>query len=253
MENADRNLLLDEIRDILEIIEEQTNSFRFQEERIPRIELDIVMANIRKLYEKVYRLQRQNERETQHESLPEITPAPSEGIRIRFDSAPESAGNIATTTEIPPPTSQNKPTEPPQAPRPVAAAQKPTPSTRTVTAPTLFPDEPQSFREKAKEETPSVADRISGQIEDKSVASNLMHMPLADIRAAIGINEKFLFINELFSGSLQEYNQAIQSLNQARDEEDAMTAFEDYAGRYKWNPRLPAVSKLKELVKRRFL
>jgi len=113
MENADRNLLLDEIRDILEIIEEQTNSFRFQEERIPRIELDIVMANIRKLYEKVYRLQRQNERETQHESLPEITPAPSEGIRIRFDSAPESAGNIATTTEIPPPTSQNKPTEPP--------------------------------------------------------------------------------------------------------------------------------------------
>jgi len=78
-------------------------------------------------------------------------------------------------------------------------------------------------------------------------------MPLADIRAAIGINEKFLFINELFSGSLQEYNQAIQSLNQARDEEDAMTAFEDYAGRYKWNPRLPAVSKLKELVKRRFL
>jgi hypothetical protein len=80
-----------------------------------------------------------------------------------------------------------------------------------------------------------------------------MHKPLADIKAAIGINEKFLFINELFGGSMQEYTQAIQELNQARSLEEALELFENYAARYKWNPRLPGVIKLKELVQRRYL
>ncbi len=251
MENTDRNLLLDEIHDLLEIIEEQTHSFRYLDERIPRIELDIVMSNIRKLYEKVNHLQKLNGPEPRQEAPQAPEPGFSEGIRIRFDGPAESVAktqSVVETTPAPPPI--NLP-EPPPTPKP---AQKPSNPTRPVVTPTLFPDEPQTIGEKIKkEEAPSVADRISGQIEDKSVASNLMHMPLADIRAAIGINEKFLFINELFGGSLQEYNQAIQSLNQANGEEDALTIFEDYSGRYNWNPRLPAVIKLKELVKRRYL
>lgn len=254
MENTDRNLLLDEIHDLLEIIEEQTHSFRFQEERIPRIELDIVMSNIRKLYEKVNHLQKLNGPEPRQGTTQEPEPGFSEGIRIRFDGPSESVASIPPAIEITPAPPTVSPSGPPPSPKPGVAPQKQSNTTRPVVAPTLFPDEPQTIGEKIKkEEAPSVADRISGQIEDKSVASNLMHMPLADIRAAIGINEKFLFINELFGGSLQEYNQAIQSLNQASGEEDALTIFDDYSGRYNWNPRLPAVTKLKELVKRRYL
>ncbi len=64
--------------------------------------------------------------------------------------------------------------------------------------------------------------------DDKSIVENLTNRPLADLRAAIGINEKFLFVNELFGGSLQEYNQAIQALNQAGNLDSALEIFNSY-------------------------
>ncbi len=221
MENTDRNLLLDEIHDLLEIILKNRpirsgiwtkgSAYRtgYRDVEYPQ------------MVRKVNLLQKLNGPEPRQEAPQAPEPGFSEGIRIRFDGPAESVAktqSVVETTPAPPPI--NLP-EPPPTPKP---AQKPSNPTRPVVTPTLFPDEPQTIGEKIKkEEAPSVADRISGQIEDKSVASNLMHMPLADIRAAIGINEKFLFINELFGGSLQEYNQAIQSLNQANGEEDALT------------------------------
>ena len=117
----------------------------------------------------------------------------------------------------------------------------------------MFTSDAPTLADRLKDEKPSVIDRITEQIEDKSIAGNLMQKPLADIRAAIGINEKFLFINELFGGSLQEYNQAIQALNQAGQLETALEIFRSYQERLRWSPKLPAALKLKELVQRRYL
>lgn len=245
MPESDKKLLLDEIRDLLSALQEQADSLQENEGKLSRIEYDLLLGSLRNIYDKVYRLQKLMLEPALQTEIPAGKPAPS--FRLKFEgreipSRPEEKPRPTPAAEAPATTPSSPPPPPPKPSTP------PTPKTGD-----LFSTAQPTLAEKLQPEKPSVIDRISSQVEDKSVASNLMHKPLADIKAAIGINEKFLFINELFGGSMQEYTQAIQELNQARSLEEALEIFESYAGRYKWNPRLPGVIKLKELVQRRYL
>ncbi|MDK2909482.1 MAG: hypothetical protein PWR20_1049 [Bacteroidales bacterium] len=231
----DKKMLTDEIQDLVAALQEQMDMMLANEGNLSRIEFDLLLGNLRNIYDKVYWLQK-TVLEPPKAETPPTSEKPIPPFRLKFEG-------------------RSIPSHPEEKPKePVAEKPKtspiPPPKPRTGD---LFSETPPTLAEKLQPEKPSVIDRISSQVEDKSVASNLMHKPLADIKAAIGINEKFLFINELFGGSMQEYTQAIQELNQARSLEEALELFENYAARYKWNPRLPGVIKLKELVQRRYL
>lgn len=243
MPEFDKKLLLDEIRDLMSALQEQTETLQENEGKLSRIEYDLLLGSLRNIYDKVYRLQKLMLEPVQQRDIPAEKPAPS--FRIKFEgreipSKPEEKPKPTPSAETPVAT--------PAPPPPPKTSAPPTPKTAD-----LFSAAQPTLAEKLQPEKTSVIDRLNSQVEDKSVASNLMHKPLADIKAAIGINEKFLFINELFGGSMQEYTQAIQELNQARSLEEALEIFDNYATRYKWNPRLPGVIKLKELVQRRYL
>ncbi len=231
----DKKMLTEEIRDLISALQEQMDILQENEGNLSRIEFDLLLGNLRNIYDKVYLLQKIVLEPSRAEANPPSErPVPT--FRLKF----EGRSIPAQPEEKPKEPLPEKPkTTPPQPPKP-----------RTGD---LFSEAPPTLADKLQPEKPSVIDRISSQVEDKSLASNLMHKPLADIKAAIGINEKFLFINELFGGSMQEYTQAIQELNQARNLEEALEIFDNYATRFKWNPRLPGVIKLKELVQRRFM
>lgn len=47
----------------------------------------------------------------------------------------------------------------------------------------------------------------------KEVATNLVDTPVKDLRKAIGINEKYLYINELFQGDENMYERSIKTIN----------------------------------------
>src|SRR5690348_12380112 len=49
--NMDKNLIKKEIRDLMEVIQEQQITLLSYNDRIPRIETDILMGNLRKVYE----------------------------------------------------------------------------------------------------------------------------------------------------------------------------------------------------------
>ena len=90
--------------------------------------------------------------------------------------------------------------------------------------------------------------------EDKSLADTLNKKPIKELKAAIGINEKFLFINELFDGNLQEYNNSIAALNQCQSYSEATTFIKNnLSGKYKWEEENKYVLSFLDLVKRRFL
>ncbi len=101
----------------------------------------------------------------------------------------------------------------------------------------------------------SLHKRISVEKEDKSIGERMQNQPIANLKDAIGVNEKFLFINELFDGDIQEYQDAIAKLN---DMEDAGTAFEylNVLGvEQSWDATRSAdtIEKLAQLVHRRYL
>lgn len=89
--------------------------------------------------------------------------------------------------------------------------------------------------------------------EEKPVVVNKIQKPsIQDLTKAIGLNDKFLFANELFEGNIQEYSIAIQQLNGAGSLESAMDYFSNLQQLYEWDMEKETVKQLIDLVDRRY-
>jgi hypothetical protein len=84
---------------------------------------------------------------------------------------------------------------------------------------------------------------------DEDISDMLKTKKLLDLSDAIGINDKFLFIREIFEGNKDAYNQAITRLNSAQNIIDARAVIMSYTGD---NDESEAVKQLLDLVKRKF-
>lgn len=127
-------------------------------------------------------------------------------------------------------------------------------------SPDIFPD----IKEEAKKET--TTDLFGNEIsireskvlgikskDNKSLSEKLQNKKIEDLNTAIGINEKFRFINELFDGNGNEYNVAVNQINNFSSQEEADHYLANLKGVYKWNDESTAVLNFTELVYRRFL
>jgi hypothetical protein len=95
---------------------------------------------------------------------------------------------------------------------------------------------------------------IAAKAPGETVAENLFRKPIKDLKSAIGINEKFLFINQLFDGNLQDYSEVIEKLNNAGSLDTAKQMLSaDLARRFNWETGDPHVRSFTELVERRFI
>ena len=96
----------------------------------------------------------------------------------------------------------------------------------------------------------SVNDRLSAQ--KTSFAEKQQRKPIADLRTAIGLNQKFLFMNDLFEGENEAYNEAIQKLNSFSSADDAKNYLLSLGTKYDWDPESESVIQFCELVERRY-
>ena len=82
-----------------------------------------------------------------------------------------------------------------------------------------------------------------------SVASEIVRRePIADLREAIGINDKFLLVRDLFAGDQQACDRAIDRLNGFDDLDDCLVFI---AETYDWNPASEGAKLLVELLERK--
>ncbi|HQU99775.1 MAG: hypothetical protein JNK61_08900 [Bacteroidia bacterium] len=103
------------------------------------------------------------------------------------------------------------------------------------------------------DDTTTLATKLETQQTTTSIADKLNSRKIADLKKAIGINEKFLFINELFEGSLASYNEHIEKINVAADVHHAHAIIDALISKYAWDGSLSIVKQFKDLVDRRFL
>lgn len=124
------------------------------------------------------------------------------------------------------------------------------------------PPEPEPpLREPKKEEKSTIGDRFQNteksfmnenlgkNKENKDLTSRLQSKPITDLRASIGINEKFLFIKELFKGNSDYYSKSIDFLNQAGSIDNAMQYIHE---NFQWDKENETTIKFLELVNRKF-
>lgn len=100
------------------------------------------------------------------------------------------------------------------------------------------------------EEPTVLGDRM--RQDDHSLAAKLNKKPLDSLKTAIGINDKFLFVNELFGGSMEKFNKSIDNLNDLKTLNGALIYLNELKIELQWNSSNEAYRKLSDLVSRKF-
>ncbi len=87
-----------------------------------------------------------------------------------------------------------------------------------------------------------------------SLANKLKNTRVSNLKSAIGINQKFLFISTLFDDDKEGYNGAIEKLNSFNSFLDADEYVQNVLKqRYTWQMKNPVVKEFLALIQRRYL
>jgi hypothetical protein len=87
-------------------------------------------------------------------------------------------------------------------------------------------------------------------VHTESIGHRMEHTPIADLKKAITLNQRFQFSRELFKGNNQDYEMAIDKLNTSSREE-ALKHLDALRNRYTWNNEDTVTHDFLELVTRR--
>lgn len=140
---------------------------------------------------------------------------------------------------------------PAAAPRPAIEEKVIAARTQQIKAASLFEEQSTVASKYSEQET--IGQKITRDQPVKTLSDALQHTHLADLKLSIGINERFAFINELFSGDQQLYHQSIEHLNAMQVYEDARKLLhEELKQQLGWQTGSERFRQFDELVKRRF-
>ncbi len=267
------------INQLLRQMLHQTEQLQQAERPLHRLDRDLLIRQTQELYEWLFIMTDEEEQK----AVPIQQPHPAEAdqenpepkvLVKKEDPAPEpikpqqeqpkpSVHQEEKTAPLKPEvTNVHTPDEEPQAesikthtsmPQAVAEKEKPAekPQTSQRTIVEAAQPQPTPLELFSQETPPSVADHLQNK-EDSSIGAKMERQPIHDLRAAIGINEKFLLINELFSGSLEAYNKMLDELNEFKSFSGASTYLIELKVEKQWDSKLPSWKKLVQLLERKF-
>lgn len=103
----------------------------------------------------------------------------------------------------------------------------------------------------AQKDQTSLNDKLKE--DKKELSDTLKDTPVKDLKKAIGINDRFLFINELFSGDEIMYERSIKTINGFSIYAEAEYWIRrELKTKLGWNEQSSTVKQFDQIVKRRF-
>ncbi|MDP2422969.1 MAG: hypothetical protein U1C46_10130 [Bacteroidales bacterium] len=305
-----QDIIKSEIDELFITMREQWEIIKSYEDKIPYIELDILIENVRKFYEDIYLIDKMNkapgfdtmhirQKITRESAIPFKATRPAEpeknnttapfivapvatpdfeGIQ---DAVPLPGGvqesDVENISEFP---TESFDTPVISAPNNEVAEQTTavfhTKSTeKIVDEPDLHQAEqqevpiqkdleqshpsdlfgglpPQTVADKYRDERKTINEKLNETNGDSSLGKMMQFSQISDLKTTIGINDKFLFINELFKGDLAGYNNAINRLNACSNRNEAINLIEQMGHQFKWNLQSTSIMRLNHFIKRRF-
>lgn len=203
--------------------------------QLSSIESDIIKEKLRKIYDQVSL--------AQEYELPAVEP-----IEFEVEIAKENEINPAVIEEqIQESETESIEIESEEILSEIVENKEPAISTtREKEPPDLFSPEI------AKPDSETVVDAIAQDVPKESVADILQKQSKVEsLKKAIGINEKFFFINELFDGNLNDYNETIDSLDKMESIEACFAFLEELSQKNDWQGNAEAVEQLKQFIERK--
>ncbi len=102
--------------------------------------------------------------------------------------------------------------------------------------------------------TSSTSNPNYAQVVEMPLGEKLQKQPIHDLGKAIGLNQRFLFINELFKQNGDDFQASIERLNSFEEFEEASIFLkEQIIPLYKWDIESKTVGEFMELIERRYM
>lgn len=272
------DLVKDELSNLLEELMEQFHTIDSHEKAIPQIEMDIFMRNIQKLYENTVFLNKIKESKSQlsppinKEENPIINKEQPVEEKIEEASIDKPQELIAQELDqlVVVKEEQVKEKIKIEAQDDLAllmvkeetqATHKETIQEDTIQEETI--DSIEDILEEKSETDLFSTVKPSDEINDlnkkladarntHSIVEKLQNNRIESLKSVIGINDKFYFINELFGGDTQKYEDIIYTLNNFKKLEDAMQYFSTLKYRFAWDEESEPYAKLTHMLERKF-
>jgi len=258
-----------QIKEVLEVLQRQHQAMENQDGAIPHAEMEEFLAMIRQAYELALMFNHRNALRTMEELEAVVARrfATSEPARIHSAPVKSIVPQAVANTE------ENKPNVPvaetPAKPIPAPVPEmkvaeeipvkKEQPATNTIAfSRKNISDLHEKFEDKPTlgdrfEDHETLGERIATKQSSHRIAEKLQKGPVKDLKAAIGLNEKFLFINQLFAGDHSLYNQSIEALNSCANHDVAVEYIRiNLQTKYNWNLEDSPASLLLDLVHRKY-
>lgn len=244
-------IIAHEISALLDKIVSTWNAAGRGQHGVSRIEKDIMMNDLRQLYDKLHQ-------------MPVAEDSFLSGKPMIHDQEPTSMIFSGTIPEM---TSEQEPEFFGKYSRPSQAEEKNDAASLTFekTSPTehgaqqeLMTGQPFQKPKPVVKSTvemfpasKTVADKFQNS-PDNSVAAKMQSNRISDIRSAIGVNEKFLFIRDIFDNDSSKYNEAIDYLDNTGNFYEALQYIDQLKAGKLNDDNKAAFAKLLDFSKRKF-
>ncbi|RLD47261.1 MAG: hypothetical protein DRI88_06385 [Bacteroidetes bacterium] len=254
--------LINEISNVLESATTLVKRVQKHDNDVHRLDIEVLLEKTRDIYDKLIQLdaliipfeldipaqtvsepEEAQEPEVKAEEKDDIPPVPETVVKEEIVAEEVAEETLPEVEDIP----GEEPLEE------VSVAEKPEPvekdSEEKIMEDTT--EEEKSTIDLFSTSEPTISDKYSKQ-EIETIADKINKEGINELREAIGINEKFLFINELFNGDMSKYNKAIDELDELTTMEGVNTYLLELKIQNQWADDNPAFVKLTELLKRKF-
>ena len=116
----------------------------------------------------------------------------------------------------------------------------------TKSATSVVPESEQVLGEVLKSDVRTIADIITPK---STTVEQIAKGAISDINKAVGVNDRYLLIRDLFGGSAEEYERVVAVLNNFENLEDCMIYIDEH---FDWNPNSDGAKMMMELLERKY-
>jgi len=265
----DLNILTRDADDLIRKVVSRYNSLYIPAGKISQVELDLILDDLRKLYDTFKTISHVNIALQNNIPKPEVLVKPA----VQTTVEPVAATPLYTEQIV----QEVKQTSPAPNPEPEMSTEavspvyeeirqefetgkeqksepvsNPLPETPIKTAFQSINPEPTTLADKFTTGSKSLSESLAGMQTQNAIASKLNNHPIADLLTGISLNDKFSFITELFRNNPAQYEEAITRINKAVNVDEANWILQKYHTP-EWDQQQETHHRLKDFVKRRFV
>ncbi|WP_258102713.1 hypothetical protein [Marinoscillum sp. MHG1-6] len=114
-------------------------------------------------------------------------------------------------------------------------------------------DDVKPLNEALAEEPPKIVNQAYEKQEKVTLAESMEHSKVSSIMQAISVNNKFMFVKELFDDEREVFEEAVEMIEGCSSFDDAVELLvQDYAKTYEWDMNSDVVKELLKVVFRKF-